>query len=332
MVIGVGMKRVNIILVDNKFGLSRDASILREVLQKANFKVTVFEVGKPTLDHKIQRLSTYVNRFASELINKNPPYDINLFLEYVIPAWFPYAHLNCLIPNQEWLRDDWRPFLNQFDYILCKTKFAQAIFDKLGCKTEFIGFTSLDRFNPQSSKNYDKFFHLAGKSAQKGTDIIINLWRRHPEWPPLTIRRNWQEPDSMSTTNIEYITHYLDDKILRDYQNSHGIHLCPSEAEGFGHLIAEAMSCRSVTITTNAPPMNELIAPDRGILVDYCLTSVQCLGINYHVDTQALEQKVNEVLGMDYLTKKSLGDKARDWYHQNDNLFRRRLVDILNTI
>jgi hypothetical protein len=62
------------------------------------------------------------------------------------------------------------------------------------------------------------------------------------------------------------------------------------------------------------------------------LTSVQCLGINYHVDPQALEQKVNEVLGMDYLTKKSLGDKARHWYHQNDNLFRRRLVDILNTI
>ena len=326
------MKRVNIIMVDNNFGLSRDAGILTEILQKSNFKVTVFEVGKSTLDHKIQRLSTYVERFTSELNNKNPPYDINLFLEYVIPSWFPYARLNCLIPNQEWFRDEWRPFLNQFDYILCKTKFAQSIFDKLGCQTKFIGFTSLDQFNPQSSKNCDKFFHLAGKSAQKGTNTIINLWRHHPEWPPLTIRRNWQEPDSMSTTNIEYITHYLDDTVLREYQNSHGIHLCPSEAEGFGHLIAEAMSCRSVVITTNAPPMNELIAADRGILVDYSLANPQCLGINYYVDSQALEQKINDVLGMDYMTKKRLGDNARDWYQQNDSFFRRRIVDVLNSI
>jgi glycosyltransferase involved in cell wall biosynthesis len=322
------MKHINIITVDNRSGLSRSTAILARVLRDAGFQVTVYPLGQPTLGHKLQRVTTYLHRAASYTLTGKPPYDINIFIEYVIPSWFSYARVNCLIPHQEWFRDEWRPYLTQFDYVLCLTKFAQSIFDQLGCKTEFISFTSIDRFDEKHTKNYDVFFHLAS-SLQKGTNTIIDVWQRHPEWPRLTIKENRKNASPVVASNIEYITKYLDEAVLCEYQNSHGIHLCPSEAEGFGHCIVEAMSCKAVTITTNAPPMNELIATNRGILADYGTTKVQRLGINYYVDHQSLEQKVNEILGMDYASKKQLGENARDWYQENDQFFRRKIVEVI---
>ncbi len=327
------MKRINIITVDNKSGLTRDATIIAQTLRNAGFKVSIYELGKSTLGHKIQRLTSYLDRVISHTLRSKPPYDVNLFIEYVIPSWFSYAQVNCLIPNQEWFRDEWRSYLNQFDYILCKTKFAQNIFDQLGCKTKFISFTSLDRFNKKYTKNYDRFFHLAGSNLQKGTKTIIDVWQKNPRFAPLTIIQNPQKAQRINNTdNIEHITQYMDDKILLEYQNSYGIHLCPSEAEGFGHYLVEAMSCEAVTITTNAPPMNEIITPVRGLLADYSHTKPHKLGINYYVDPQSLEQKINEILDMNYSQKKQLGENARSWYLDNDKFFRQSIVEVIASI
>ena len=56
------------------------------------------------------------------------------------------------------------------------------------------------------------------------------------------------------------------------------------------------MSTKALTLTTNAPPMNELITPERGLLVNYHNTKPQRLGTNYYVDPQNLEEKIEEVL------------------------------------
>ncbi len=326
------MKKINIIVVNRGFGLNKSVSILAEVLRTAGFQVSVFEVGKPTLEHKIQRITTYIDKFTTNILARKPPYDINLFLEDVIPSWFSFAKINCLIPHQEWFRDEARQYLPQFDYILCLTKIAQDIFDNLGCKTEFISFTTFDQFEEKYSKNYNQFFHLAGSnSVQKGTKTIIDTWLRHPEWPTLTIRQK-KKDFHVCAPNIRYITEFLEDQVLSEYQNTYGIHLCPSEAEGFGHYIVEAMSCQALTVTTDAPPMNELITLERGILVNYSHTKPQRLGTNYYVDSQSLEQKINEILEMSDHQKRELGEKARQWYLENDTFFRKRLIEVISSM
>lgn len=190
----------------------------------------------------------------------------------------------------------------------------------------------MDCWEKQEKKDYNQFFHLAGSgSLQKGTKTLINVWSRHPEWPNLTIRQK-QQSFHIAAPNINYVTHFLDDKHLRQYQNRLGVHLCPSEAEGFGHYIVEAMSTYGVVITTDAPPMNELITPERGRLANYTHTQSQRLGTNYYVDAEDLEIKIEELLAMDNNQKKELGENARNWYLENDKFFRRRLVEFLRNL
>ena len=62
--------------------------------------------------------------------------------------------------------------------------------------------------------------------------------------------------------NIKYIDRRLTEDDLNTIMNSHGIHICTSSTEGFGHYINEAKSCKSVYI-----PVNELINSESGILI-----------------------------------------------------------------
>jgi hypothetical protein len=324
------MKYINIITVDNQHGLTRCSKILADVLREAGFRVSVFTVGKPSIEHKIHRVTTYLEKFVSNTFKDKPPYDINIFIQDIIPSWLPYARVNCLLPMPEWFRET--SFLSKFDYILCCTKLTQDIFDKLGCKTEYISFTSIDQYEEKFSKNYDKFFHLAGSNAsQKGTKTLIEVWSHHPEWPSIVIRQK-KHPFHLQAPNIEYINTFLSNETLHEYQNTFGIHLCPSEVEGFGHYIVEGMSTKGVIITTNAPPMNELITPDRGLLVDYKQTTTQRLGTVYSVDPQSLEEKIEDVLAMSHQRKKQLGKNARNWYLENDRFFRQKIVAFLKDL
>ena len=78
--------------------------------------------------------------------------------------------------------------------------------------------------------------------------------------------------------------------------------------------------------------MNEIILPERGILVDYNDSKVQRLGVNYYVDPGDLERKIEEVLAMDLRSKKLLGENARAWYEDNDRFFKRQIVEVLRNI
>lgn len=317
-------KRINIIRWDNNLGLSRDAEIITRILERAGFEVSLYPFCKPSRRYSLLNL-------LSGLTQAKPLYDINLFIEDILPDWLPFARVNCLIPNQEWFRQEAEPYLSQIDWVLCKTKHAQEIFTQLDCQTQFISFTGSDRFNFSIPKNDLSFFHLS-TSPQKGTNALIEVWKTHPEWPNLTIIQSPKYAQLIVAQNINYHPEYLSCDKLHYYQNSHSIHLCPSKSEGFGHSLIEAMSCQAVVLTTNAPPMNELITSERGILVNYSETSVQRLGTSYSIDKNDLEQKIEQILGMSSQEIKCLGEKAREWYLYNDQFFKRHFIEVLKNL
>ena len=85
------------------------------------------------------------------------------------------------------------------------TRHAEAYFSGLGCRTEFISFTSFDRFDSDCVRKPHSFFHLAGQSPLKGTSVIVNLWLKHPEWPRLTIVQHPDHAQPIEAENIRYI-------------------------------------------------------------------------------------------------------------------------------
>ncbi|WP_017659132.1 glycosyltransferase [Baaleninema simplex] len=322
---------VNLIARDNGSGLTRDTQLVAEILEAAGWSVSHYSVGKSSLRHKVRRVTTAVEQQASQWLRQRPRYDINLFIEDVVPRWLPFARKNCLIPNQEWFRQEWKPYLLQFDAILCKTRLAEMVFSPFA-PTEFISFSSFDRRRREISPNYDRCFHLGTTSSRLGTTVLLDLWRSRPDFPKLTLVRQQPPPSDMRSDNIDYIDRLVSEESLATYQNHHGIHIYPTQMEGFGHRLVEAMSCEGLTVTTDAPPMNEIVTSERGVLVEYATAEPHLWGTKYQVTRSTLERALETVWGYDEAQRREFGKRGRSWYEENDRFFRRRLVEALQTV
>ena len=187
-------------------------------------------------------------------------------------------------------------------------------------------------FDETTQKDYQSFFHLAGRSTLKGTETILKLWEKHPEWPLLTIVQCKENAPQSAPENVRLITDYIPHEEIKQHLNTHGIHLCTSLSEGWGHYIVEAMSCKAVVITTDAPPMNELVTPATGIPVPYHHSEPRHLGINFHIDPDKLEQNILQLLTMSPDKKAEYGQQARDWFLKNDTRFKQSLPNTLQKI
>ena len=298
-------------------GLAADAVLLESALIALGHDVRMRHAGEMAIGRKLQRLLLrHPNRVWPTRC------DVNLFLEEIHPEWLPHAGKNVLVPNQEWCKPDTYNLLYRLDRVLCKTRYAQGIYSNLGLEVDYIGFTSFDRYDPSVTKDYADCLHLAGRSLQKGTGTLAKVWMDHPEWPVLTIiSRHPEIKMGIDAANIRLLGLQDHDSIVL-MQNRCGIHICPSEAEGFGHYIAEGLACAAVMICTDAPPMNELVAKNRGLLAAYAGRKPQALGWNHYVDEQSLEDSIEEVLGMTDDDKAALGLKAREWFLANADEFR----------
>jgi glycosyltransferase involved in cell wall biosynthesis len=325
------MARINLLAWDNRRGLSHDIRLLSEALLALGHQVHVTRLGPHRHDGdwkaSLLRLRQWWQRLR-RADRRATLYDANIALEHVRPAWFGLARLNLLVPNPEWLSPRSHRYLPRFDAILCKTRYAVELFAARGCRALHIGFHSTDCLVPDVPRR-PAFLHMAGASQMKGTQRLLALWQRHPEWPTLLVL---QSPgtairlDEPAPANIEHRIGYLGDVgEIRQLQNSHAFHLCLSETEGWGHYLVEAMSCKAVVITCDAPPMNELVTPARGILVEASEAGPFNLATLHRFDEAALEASIGRLMAMPAHERAALGEQARAWFTSNQAAFATRL-------
>jgi len=321
------MTAVQVIAPARHAGLARDQTLVVRALADAGFDAVPVTVGQGGLARRIGALGLRARQWwrRRRAGPAQARIDVNLMLERLQPALLPLARRNALIPNPEWFHPAWEPALAGLDRVLAKTHHAEPIFAAKGARTEYLGFTSEDRWRPGIARE-PLFFHLAGRSGNKGTQPLIELWLRRPAWPTLTIvqRAPARVP---AAPNLRFVTGFVDDDALRTLQNRHLFHLCPSETEGFGHYLVEAMSVGAIVLTTRAPPMDELVGDERGVLVPYARTGTQRLATTYFVDAAGLEAGVERMLALAPDERRELGAAARAWYEANDRAFRARLAD-----
>ena len=313
------MAQISTIVWDNGAGLSRDADLVESLLTDRGHRVVRHHLAPPGMIERVR------HRIA-----RAPRYDLNLFIQNVVVEWLPLARRNALLPNPEHMPARECDLLPRLDAVLCKTRAAVELIAKFQGQPRFVGFTSFDRGGddagnqPASSRELG-VLHVAGRSAQKGTAAVLAIWLEHPDWPPLTIVAR---PASgvlrpvVLPPNVRFIDHELDDAALVELQRTHPIHLCPSEAEGFGHTLAEAMSCGAIVITTDAPPMNELVTPEVGLLAAWSASAPMGATRRYAVDVEDLAQTVVKALKLAPLERAAMGSGARRRFVELDRGFR----------
>lgn len=190
-----------------------------------------------------------------------------------------------------------------------------------------------------NSRNFNTFWHAYGYSGLKSTDAIFECWKRHPEFPMLTLVGwekkfgKWIADENIS--NIQYLSMITTEK-LRELQNSNSIHLCPSVREGYGHYINEARANGALVVTSNYAPMNELVQNDvSGILVDYknyikpshqYLRHVKALEVS--IDWEDICFAVEKVLLMPVKDRKAMGDEARKRFESESDFSRKAWMEM----
>jgi hypothetical protein len=323
---------INVIVPDYHLGLRQSGRIVAEVLRGAGFAVDLihgdYHDDSGNLREKKSRLMR-LGRIWSRppLLRQFMRHDANIFLERIHPEWFGLAHRQILIPNQEWFPGDKVPLLPEIDLVVCKSRHAEEIFSKIGCRTAFSSFTSPDCRRPHPEPKRREFLLLGGIWPAV-SDRVIRLWNRHPEWPALTVAGQ-NTSERLHPPNVRLIKKYLppEEKIV--LQNTHLFHIAVTAAEGFGHKLNEAMSCGGLVIATDGAPMNELVQPDRGFLVRCERTTPKNLGTEFHYSEEELERAIGKCLRLASDEIERLAANARNWFEQNDRFFRNALPAIL---
>lgn len=208
--------------------------------------------------------------------------DINFYLERPQMRAIGLARINVVMCNYEFLL--FEPFaaetlraLPQIDYIICKTRVAEKYCEELKRERGFRYTTVYTRHTTRveagpETTDWENWVHVGGTSPYKNTDVVIKIWRRHPEWPRLyfvctgpcakNLDRylpDWRE-DRANICNLGY------QERLSLLQHRVFNHICPSMVEGYGHYINEARAYGRFILTTDGAPMNELVTAQSGIL------------------------------------------------------------------
>ena len=307
---------------DNTTGLQLDVQLLTEFLVAENHEVTIVDWNNPGVEPPI-------------------PYDIGFFLERVaVPSLLHRAKHSIGIFNIEWFPLAQVTYLPAFSQIWAKSRDSERAYQRFNPNTIYTSFLAKDRFNLERVTRLRQVLHVQGQSQQKGTEMILAAWsqarRQAITLPPLVIVSHTDYTRLASRhPNVQFIKGPIRDAALSQLMNDSMIHLCPSEMEGFGHYIAEAVSVGAITITTNRSPMNEHVQSDYGVLIEPEDEFQHGLTLRYVLAPDAILKAVQDAAAWtsDYDRTQEAKDLARDKFIVRNAQFRttaRRLLAMLS--
>jgi len=330
---------VRIILPNESGGLLHDAEIYKTYFSKYLQNVT-FKVITPNTNVNELKMDKHsnVNIFLESIYDKYVSYifqsDFNLFM--INHEFFSKKTLDMQIKSVQ-MKPEYDRSKN-IDYYLCKTKYAVKFLKSLGIEnTIYTSFTTLFP-STDIKKRYDRFFHGAGSSTLKNTDLIIQSWNdKLPHLYVTCYDRCYTNlikyVNKIDNSNITLYSQKQDIKEIINLKNSIGYHLCPSMIEGFGHYLNEGRIVSAVILTIDAEPMNELIDKTSGILIPYEKKVTRSNGsYMYLTSKKDLLTGINKMLSMSDNEKRKFGENARLKYEQDTRYFNDRIKEITDII
>ena len=243
-----------------------------------------------------------------------------------------------LIPNPEWTVARTERLLGAIDQVWHKSRFSQhRLAAKLpNAQHHHLGFTSIDP--GIKVQGYRSFAHFRGKSITRHSREVLAVWARNPRFPELKSQFYQEGPDTfefaewLSWKNVAVRAGRLADDEYFQVLSAHGVHLCTSAAEGFGHYINEARAMSAVAVVLDAAPMNELIDSDCGVLLKPSGERPLKLGTHYQLSEAELERGVGAVLALSDSDLEALGHNARRRFLAGREQFLDRMGPLFETL
>ena len=333
-------------------GVGGDVSVYRPFFQESY----LVNVNKDANDGKKMDLNFYMEMPFEQYLDQAK---INL----VMPN---YEYL-----LRESTKEKTVDLLRKIHYMVCKTQitveYCQKFKDQYQLPYEIIytkhtsPVTSLDQMVDLPERDQIAWLHAAGKSNWKQTDTVLQAWAKHPEWPPLTVtcRKECINNPYLKEGNLEtnqlhviqqiisgitkkhtpvnlaniHVMEYADDLNSLQYQIMN--HVCPSIVEGYGHYLNEARAYGCFIVTSDYPPMNELITPNNGFLI-HCtqtLPKPKSPDVNLCIISVAdFETAMNLAFQIPLEKRQELGQQAQLDYLNDTQFFKQKLTSLLTEI
>jgi glycosyltransferase involved in cell wall biosynthesis len=323
-----------VLVAHNTQGLKTDLAVVAQTLK--NHFAQKIEVDVIVVPIQLTRTSAHVNE---QKISITRPVDVVIFFEHTVDhPQFRAARHRILIPNPEWLMPHVVSSLSSFTEMWHKTHVSMATLAGLfpNLRHSYIGFTSPE-FSGKDP-DFDRFIHFKGVSVQKQTEIVLAAWRMHPEWPELSVQSYATDPaflnfpEWLQCRNMRIKYCLMSAEEYRSEATRAGVHLCPSSVEGFGHYLNEARSMGALVVTTDAPPMNELVDDTCGVLITPVRTEQQNYATRHIIDVAGFEKAMQTVLEMPIDQRKALGANARRRYVMDHEKFQTELINQVNRL
>ena len=258
---------------------------------------------------------------------------IAIFVECI----FEHASLDryksrILLPNPEWLTEqDLQRSMTMIDTIWHMTRHSERLLTPRlpGKKHCYIGFTSLEKTN--RVKNYDFFAHMPGKSKTRHTQEIINIWHKNKSLPQIRVQLygDLSIPQWLKLGKLELYMGFIPEDAYSQLAENFGIHLCTSQMEGFGHYINESRHSAALILTLDAPPMNELIDKDRGLMIPFEKKMAHNQGERFMANEDAIAACIDTALTLSLNQRIELGENSRVRFLEERANFIERINDVL---
>lgn len=184
------------------------------------------------------------------------------------------AYIDYYLPNTV-------PFFQVYDFLICNTKRHYSVFSWHPHCFYIPWGTDLSLFKPRTLDRVDAkkiiFFHSSGLSPyRKGTDLVLQAFDGMPHQNCRLVIHS-QIPKHKYAGNLRKIMAKLQANGSLEFiegtvaapglYHKGDVYVYPSRLDGIGLTVPEAMACGLPVITTDEPPMNELVQAGCGELV-----------------------------------------------------------------
>lgn len=253
------------------------------------------------------------NNIEVLFFNEQQSFEVVLKCKYYLPEVKIGSYI-------DYYKQDTIDLFKYLDFLICNTKrhyevfkwHKQCYYIPWGADVElFHPDNTNDKYVNELSLEDDKttFFHSCGMSLRKGTDILIETFINNDKIynnSNLIIHSqlNFKETFGYSTSELrKYNIYVIEETVSHPGLYFLGdVYVYPTTLDGLGLTMYEALSVGLPVITTNEPPMNEVVNNEVGYLVDvekkisrhdayywplsFCSKKSLCKALLYYIDNK----------------------------------------------